>query len=117
MSAALGLLAQLTKEQRRLAFEHRGPINSWDDDVPKGWNLMKWKPIESAPKDGTPILLTDGHRVIAAWWGDLNAADSEFGTVAHEECWGWLISDGHNDPIWYRGHPSLTHWMPQPDAR
>jgi hypothetical protein len=28
---------------------------------------------------------------------------------------GWYISDGHNDPIWYRNHPYATHWMPLPD--
>lgn len=29
-----GLLGQLTDLQRKLAFEHRGSINSWDEDVP-----------------------------------------------------------------------------------
>lgn len=81
--------------------------------------MDNWQPIETAPKDGRSILLYSlGGRMVVSWWGDLNAADSEFGTVSHEPCWGWLISDGHNDPIWYRGWMQVTDWqaLPAPPA-
>jgi hypothetical protein len=54
---------------------------------------MDWQPIETAPRDGTEILVWGGgHDVASVWW-----------------------QDGDED-VWFNGdvivHP--THWMPLP---
>ena len=55
---------------------------------------MKWFSIESAPLDGTPVLVFDGE-VALAWY------EGEF---------GWRSYHGDGDPRW-----DPTHWMPLPD--
>ena len=80
---------------------------------------MEWQPISTAPKDGTSILVGKEYRgaihgCAVIRWGDENAADSEWGTVPHNENFMWLIDDGKNDPFHYRGWVYLTHWMPLP---
>jgi hypothetical protein len=56
---------------------------------------MSWQPIETAPKDGTPILAYDGG-IWVAWW-----------FVTNERIKGWATLDHViDDP---------THWMPLPD--
>jgi hypothetical protein len=63
----------------------------------------KWQSMETAPRDGTPILAWDGHGVLC---------------VGYRE-----VSDG--TAIWEIGHSvagfyiipalALTHWMPLPE--
>lgn len=59
---------------------------------------VKWQPIETAPKDGTSILVTDGFDVCDAYFrgGD----------------W-WQYQCGDD---WYSTSINPTHWMPLPDA-
>lgn len=60
--------------------------------------MSEWKTIDSAPKDGTRILIKADCYLIAG-----------FGRVSGSNDFGWLIV---ND-AWC--HPSLvTHWMPLP---
>jgi hypothetical protein len=76
-----------------------------------------WRPIEEAPKDGTSVLVLGGYsgkECFVSWWGDLNAADSEYGTVEHEPNWQWCIWDGKNEPHHLRVAYTLTHWQPLP---
>lgn len=55
-----------------------------------------WQPIESAPKDGTPVLLFDGKGIHDGAWAN----------YPHMPCWDW--KDGQTaDP---------THWKPLPAA-
>jgi hypothetical protein len=74
---------------------------------------MDWQPIETAPKaHGREILVCERHRTMAVvCWLDQGSlgVEDQAGFVS-----GWYISDGHNDPIWYRNWLSLTHWMPLP---
>lgn len=70
---------------------------------------MTWQPIETAPRDGTEILLTninhhgelkDSSQQVAAWWGD--------GSAGH-----WVVYCSMvQDPDLYF-EPS--HWQPLPD--
>lgn len=57
-----------------------------------------WQPIETAPKDGKSILVTDGFEVCDAYFrgGD----------------W-WQYECGDD---WYSTSINPTHWMPLPDA-
>lgn len=58
-----------------------------------------WQPIETAPKDGTAVLVYDGQDMTTVKWC------SHWKTWDLIEC-GSFASDG-----WTSG---LTHWMPLP---
>jgi hypothetical protein len=66
--------------------------------------MMEWLPIESAPRDGTPILLwlPDVDRGLpgvecAQWWADC-----------------WWTNGGPNAGQDMGEWSSATHWMPLP---
>ena len=63
--------------------------------VPTGW-----QPIDTAPKDGTDILLFTGVQTCIACY------------IQHDIEW-WHIDDNKHGPFPLRG-PSPTHWMPLP---
>lgn len=64
-----------------------------------------WRPIETAPKDGTEIILRKGDRVGAAAW-------IKWPSTEYEEAGeGWTI--GHDSDSW-DGDQAPTHWMPLP---
>jgi hypothetical protein len=69
-------------------------------EVTQKWNTRthgQWRPIATAPKDGSDILAYEEEDGIAIiWWG--------FGC--------WLNDAGTNDGL----SPTPTHWMPLPDA-
>jgi hypothetical protein len=50
-----------------------------------------WRPIETAPKDGTPILVTNGKKHAAVYWWPM--------------VWMGTTNNGMKEP---------THWMPLP---
>ena len=57
---------------------------------------MDWQPIETAPKDGTWVLLSDGQTI---WYGQ----------------YGW---DEEGDAVFFADGPGIrdcTHWMPLPE--
>lgn len=61
-----------------------------------------WRPIETAPKDGTNILLCGGANVSQGGWltGAMQGAEDE-------SCAGWWAVGCIENP---------THWMPMPAA-
>lgn len=71
--------------------------------------MNKWRLIETAPKDGTWILLAGGNTQ--------DNGDTKRSVVA---CWGgrsWDYSyeeDSWN--VWRCSYADPTHWMPLPDA-
>ena len=60
-----------------------------------------WQSIETAPKDGQAILVTDGMNCYCVEW------DEEFD-------W-WTVDDNKLGPFRLRGS-APTHWMPTPAA-
>lgn len=59
--------------------------------------MMEWQPIETAPRDGTRVLL-----------GYEGAADYDI-CVWHAALGNWFNEYSHPVPI------TPTHWMPLPD--
>jgi hypothetical protein len=84
----------------------------------------EWRPIETAPKDGTPVFIwcRGWDSAPIASWGEY-PANPVMGSN-EESVWmeGWLIEDCH----FYGGHeegflgwnddPMPTHWSPVPEA-
>jgi hypothetical protein len=67
----------------------------------------KWLPIETAPKDGTMVLVND----TTPWWTPWVAASYTEG----DEWSGWVYDDATmraSNPL----GPNPTHWMPLPAA-
>jgi len=63
--------------------------------------MMEWKTIDSAPKDGTLILLAvKTVPVLIGWWHDSVDGDPD-----------WFTDDGEH----LTGDMTPTHWMPLPD--
>lgn len=77
-----------------------------------------WQPIETAPKDGTKILMVGPYKVVVAWWGDLDGPPDFMDPAPHVPRMEWLChSDCKNDPNFLRlDYLEPTHWMPLPKA-
>lgn len=75
--------------------------------------MSEWQPIETAPKDGEPVLLYKpnermvGSYVTVGWW---SPDDGEGGGVWHDKtgCLGYFSRIAEAK----QGYP--THWMPLP---
>ncbi len=65
--------------------------------------MSKWHPIETAPKDGTNVLLVNRKSNIAAglWQGQGERA-------------GWWLRGGNEPNVFFNNHHGPTHWMPLP---
>jgi hypothetical protein len=61
--------------------------------------MTNWQPIETAPKDGTWLLLWCGWEIVGHWVEDGKR-------VKH----GWSDDPNGIDPIFM-----VTHWMPLPE--
>lgn len=70
--------------------------------------MSGWLPIESAPKDGTRIIVTAIHPVANACVGE---------AFGFQDAWWWASGDPTADrfakPI--EATSRVTHWMPLPD--
>lgn len=69
--------------------------------------VMEWQPIDTAPKDGTPVLLAFGGITVLGWWEG-------------ESRYPWRIVDefevDDSDRAYINaamGHV-VSHWMPLP---
>lgn len=73
----------------------------------------RWQPIETAPKDGTTVLLKCPHMnaIVSGHYGEVTDGDWEMGYSYWME---WLI----DDELWIQEDLSQapTHWMPLPKA-
>jgi hypothetical protein len=64
---------------------------------------MQWQPIETAPRNGRKIIVSDGFNVTMAWYVDDEYAEADEG-----------------EPGWYEDEFDVmlrqpTHWMPLPE--
>lgn len=78
---------------------------------------QEWQPIETAPKDGTEILLTNGKTVAEGQWCDEEPYIREYRDADGR----WIDqqeSDGFEGWMDWSGgmKPDPTHWMPLPPA-
>ena len=77
---------------------------------------MKWQPIETAPRDGTSVLLGGGYYYCEERNAEIRtAAAAAWHWVAVPENGAWLMAglEGGYDWLCYR---DPTHWMPLPPA-
>jgi len=119
----LGVIAR-DKWRDELANSAHTPTDSWQavaDAVLQAHEARRWKPIESAPKDGTPIILRRGERVTPGQWvaasesGEQHFWDLE-GRYQGSEIVGrthdayWMSDDGG-----FTADEPPTHWTPIPE--
>lgn len=77
-----------------------------------------WYPIESAPKDGTEILVLDyaGNQSVAKWVDGKDVEDrSTAGNMKYWQgvCCGWNVWTGR-DELYFECE-KITHWTPLPE--
>lgn len=67
--------------------------------------MGEWQPIETAPKDGTNVLLVNrkGNMAVGLWNGR--------GVLE-----GWWLRGGSYPDVFFNDHHGPTHWMPLPEA-
>lgn len=76
-----------------------------------------WQPIETAPKDGTQMLLSNGTDVEQGWW-----MHDEGGIIEHRDMDGRYTGQTESDGFigWWDVsgcmQPEPTHWKPLPTA-
>lgn len=79
-----------------------------------------WQPIESAPKDGTPVLLYEQGLIGLFYWGiDPKVSRSATGDPLPEEWIGAIIQSELNasdvkDKLIRIVGSDASHWMPLP---
>lgn len=67
---------------------------------------MTWQTIETAPKDGTHIMLSDGERVsLGGWITDIDQGAEYEGQIGMASWWSVDLGPNGDCP---------THWMPLP---
>jgi hypothetical protein len=68
--------------------------------------MNNWQPIETAPKDGTRIIVTNGDEMEICSWGQINPVDSP-------DRMAWVYGSGdHYSVRDYIDQP--TGWAPLP---
>jgi hypothetical protein len=75
--------------------------------------MKNWKPIKSAPKDGTTILLYYPGYNRKVWVGSYNKYQKYTNGKLEYEHEGWSID---KPLVFSLKECSPTHWMPLPEA-
>lgn len=69
----------------------------------KDADRIEWQPIETAPKDGTDILVMTGETMHVVRWINIHG-DFDY----------WAVDDNKHGPFTLRGK-APTNWMPLPE--
>ena len=99
----------IARKDRSLMSKHSTP----SPQQGRSANVPAWQPIETAPKDGTPILVSFGSMGIwRVFWSEPEWTDAY--------CI-WCVDDNKHGPYVLRGFSdegdrAPTHWMPLPPA-
>ncbi len=67
--------------------------------------MINWQLIETAPKDGTDIIVYDGYDVWKAWYND---TDKDWYPSLTDELW---VKPTSYNPLYHEP----THWLPISD--
>lgn len=73
---------------------------------------MNWRPIDTAPLDGTNIIIAVQNRTNT----DFIIGEAYFAPESYNNDWWWAntcYSDSHGGPVSEINHPS--YWMPLPE--
>lgn len=81
--------------------------------------MSEWQPIETAPKDGTDLLLYTAEGITQGQYLDPEKDGPD--SMGHDG--GWMSYDGYSYPGRSFGNPKYfcdpqaqpTHWMPLPE--
>lgn len=90
--------SQITAVRALIAESHAAPEAPAQADRQR---VPDWKPIHTAPTDGTAILVSEGRFIHCVEW--------------NEEFEWWAVDDNKLGPFRLRGS-APTHWMPLPAA-
>lgn len=78
--------------------------------------MMEWQPIETAPKDGTRVMLWRGFTDFGLW-SEMVIAEWR------DDTWMWPAENPSTHGEWEENDlldgfecNSFTHWMPLPEA-
>lgn len=84
---------------------------------------LEWQSIETAPKDGTVVLVLNQNGMSIASWSDQTRGP---GVSGHVQLPGWVCwangrevpdegwDTGHGFTLWLTGLDEPTHWMISP---
>lgn len=78
--------------------------------------MSQWQPIETAPKDGTPILILDldGESIeITEWCEHFPLYDYE--PVKGTDLYRRINTQADRQGFWNGNGHRATHWMPLPE--
>ena len=88
----------------------RGIVSDLLHDFATEIERAGWQPIETAPRDGTRILL---YRPLAEKTND-DPVDIKRGVPRNGHCWEETIPPGMDATNYTDGACKATHWMPLP---
>ena len=91
-----------TSVERTLAAEVRR-LREENERLRKDAGRIEWQPIETAPKDGTDILVMTGETMHVVRWINIHG-DFDY----------WAVDDNKHGPFTLRGK-APTHWMSLPE--
>ena len=102
-------LEYLREENERQHFDILAMNQSLDllreenERLRKDAERIEWQPIETAPKDGTDILVMTGETMHVVRWINIHG-DFDY----------WAVDDNKHGPFTLRGK-APTHWMSLPE--